>query len=122
MEKTENKININENNQNEIQEEEQEQEQEKDSTLFQNLDKAVLTLFNEPSLGLYYTQQHIRSSFPKMLYHMDSLYENRKKINDTILDINNTIRDIKEMSSLNEDFSFKMLAKIKSIGYCVNNK
>ena len=119
MEKTENKIN--ESNQNEIKEE-QEPEQEKDSTLFQNLDKSVLTLFNEPSLGLYYTQQHMRSSFPKMLYHMDSLYENRKKINDTILDINNTIRDIKEMSSLNEDFSFKMLAKIKSIGYCVNNK
>ena len=45
-----------------------------------------------------------------------------EKINDTILDVNNTIRDIKEMTSLNEDFSFKMLAKIKSIGYCVNNK
>ena len=111
----------NENNQNEIIEE-QEQEPEKDTTLFQCVDKSVLTLFNEPSLGLYFTQQHIRSSFPKMLYHMDSLYENRKKINNTILDVNNTIRDIKEMSSLNEDFSYKMLAKIKSIGYCVNNK
>ena len=109
----------NENNQNEINEE---QEQEKDTTLFQCVDKSVLTLFNEPSLGLYFTQQHIRSSFPKMLYHMDSLYENRKKINTTILDVNNTIRDIKEMTSLNEDFSYKMLAKIKSISYCVNNK
>ncbi len=114
MNKEENKIN--ENNQDEIIEE------EKDTTLFQCVDKSVLTLFNEPSLGLYYTQQHIRSSFPKLLFHMDSLYENRKKINDTILDVNNTIRDIKEMTSLNEDFSFKMLAKIKSIGYCVNNK
>ena len=56
----------NENNQNEIIEE-QEQEPEKDTTLFQCVDKSVLTLFNEPSLGLYYTQQHIRSSFPKML-------------------------------------------------------
>ena len=111
----------NENNQNEINEE-QEQEPEKDTTLFQCVDKSVLTLFNEPSLGLYFTQQHIRSSFPKMLYHMDSLYENRKKINTTILDVNNTIRDIKEMTSLNEDFSYKMLAKIKSISYCVNNK
>ena len=111
----------NENNQNEIIEE-QEQEPEKDTTLFQCVDKSVLTLFNEPSLGLYYTQQHIRSSFPKMLYHMDSLYENRKKINTTILDVNNTIRDIQEMTSLNEDFSYKMLAKIKSISYCVNNK
>jgi hypothetical protein len=111
----------NENNQNEIIEE-QEQEPEKDTTLFQCVDKSVLTLFNEPSLGLYFTQQHIRSSFPKMLYHMDSLYENRKKINTTILDVNNTIRDIQEMTSLNEDFSYKMLAKIKSISYCVNNK
>ena len=111
----------NENNQNEIIEE-QEQEPEKDTTLFQCVDKSVLTLFNEPSLGLYFTQQHIRSSFPKMLYHMDSLYENRKKINTTLLDVNNTIRDIQEMTSLNEDFSYKMLAKIKSISYCVNNK
>ena len=112
-------IKQNENDQNENNEE---QEQEKDTTLFQCVDKSVLTLFNEPSLGLYFTQQHIRSSFPKMLYHMDSLYENRKKINTTILDVNNTIRDIQEMTSLNEDFSYKMLAKIKSISYCVNNK
>ena len=117
MEKRENKPN--ENNQNE---DNDEQEQEKDTTLFQCVDKSVLTLFNEPSLGLYFTQQHTRSSFPKMLYHMDSLYENRKKINTTILDVNNTIRDIQEMTSLNEDFSYKMLAKIKSISYCVNNK
>ena len=117
MEKRENKPN--ENNQIE---DNDEQEQEKDTTLFQCVDKSVLTLFNEPSLGLYYTQQHIRSSFPKLLYHMDSLYENRKKINDTILDVNNTIRDIKELTSLNNDFSFKMLAKIKSISFCVNYK
>ena len=119
MEKKENNINNteqNSSNQKEI------EEPEKDTTLFQCVDKSVLTLFNEPSLGLYYTQQHIRSSFPKLLFHMDSLYENRKKINNTILDINNSIRDIKEMSSLNDDFSFKMLAKIKSISYCVNNK
>ena len=45
-----------------------------------------------------------------------------KKINTTILDVNNTIRAIQEMTSLNEDFSYQMLAKIKSISYCVNNK
>ena len=98
------------------------EEPEKDTTLFQCLDKSVLTLYNEPSLGLYYTQQHVRSSFPKLLYHMDSLYENRKKINDTILDVNNTIRDIREMTSLNGDFTYNMLAKIKAIGFCVNYK
>ena len=98
------------------------EEPEKDTTLFQYVDKSVLTLYNEPSLGLYYTQQHVRSSFPKLLYHMDSLYENRKKINDTILDVNNTIRDIREMTSLNGDFTYNMLAKIKAIGFCVNYK
>ena len=119
MEKKENTI----NNSNESPtNQENKEEAEKDTTLFQCVDKSVLTLFNEPSLGLYFTQQHIRSSFPKLLFHMDSLYENRKKINDNILDINNTIRDIKEMTSLNDNFSFKMLAKIKSISYVVNYK
>ena len=119
MEKKENTI----NNSNESPtNQENKEEAEKDTTLFQCVDKSVLTLFNEPSLGLYFTQQHIRSSFPKLLFHMDSLYENRKNINDNILDINNTIRDIKEMTSLNDNFSFKMLAKIKSISYVVNYK
>ena len=53
---------------------------------------------------------------------MDNLYDNRKKINDTILDVNNTIRDIREINTLNEDYAFKMLAKIKSISFCVNYK
>ena len=114
--------NANNNNKTPSNQQQVQEEPEKDTTLFQCVDKSVLTLFNEPSLGLYYTQQHIRSSFPKLLYHMDSLYENRKKINDTILDVNNTIRDIKELTSLNNDFSFKMLAKIKSISFCVNYK
>ena len=114
MEKTENKIN--ENNQNEIKEE-QEPEQEKDSTLFQNLDKSVLTLFNEPSLGLYYTQQHIQNSFPKLLYHMDNLYDNRKKMKNIMKEMDNTIRDLKEITSLNDPFSFQMLAKINSMNY-----
>ena len=119
MEKKENTI----NNSNESPTNQENKEvAEKDTTLFQCVDKSVLTLFNEPSLGLYFTQQHIRSSFPKLLFHMDSLYENRKKINDNILDINNTISDIKEMTSLNDNFSFKMLAKIKSISYVVNYK
>ena len=118
MEKSENSNNANNASENQPGME----EPEKDSTLFKCVDKSVLTLFNEPSLGLYYTQQHIRSCFGKLLFHMDSLYENRKKINDTILDVNNTIREIQEMTSLNNDFSFKMLAKIKSIGYCVSQK
>ena len=43
---------------------------------------------------------------------MNSLYENRKKINDSILDMNNEIRDIYEMISLNGDFTYNMLEKI----------
>ena len=117
MDKKENTDSNSNNNQGE-----EEQEPEKDTTLFQRVDKSVLTLFNEPSLGLYYTQQHIRSAFPKLLYYMDNLYDNRKKINDTILDVNNTIRDIREINTLNEDYAFKMLAKIKSISFCVNYK
>jgi hypothetical protein len=34
------------------------------------MDKVIITLFNEPSLGLYYTQQHIDNSFIHLLYNM----------------------------------------------------
>ena len=90
---------------------------EEEKNVFDCLDKSVLTLFNEPSLGLHYTQQHIQNSFPKLLYHMDNLYENKKKINSTLLDMDKTIKDIKELSSLNQNFSFKMLTKINNINY-----
>ena len=96
---------------------EKETENEEENKIFTYVDKSVLTLFNEPSLGLYYTQQHIKSSFPKLLYHMDNLYENKKKINNTLLDMDKTIKDIKELSSLNQNFSFKMLTKINNINY-----
>ena len=99
-----------------------EEDHVKDTTLFECVDKAVLTLFNEPSLGLYYTQQHIQSTFPKLLFYMDNLYDNRKVINNTILDANNTIRDIKEITSLNDIFTFKMLARIKNINFALKSK
>lgn len=90
--------------------------------IFDNVDKTVLTLFNEPSLGLYYTQQHIQSSFPKLLSQMDNLYDNKKKITNTLLDIDKTIKDLKEINSLNQQFSFNMLAKINALNFEVQGK
>lgn len=99
----------------------QESEKEKHE-IFEKVDNTVMTLSNEPSLGLYYTQKHIQSSFPKLLSHMDNLYDNRKQINNTILDIDKTIRDLKEITSLNEQFSYNMLAKINAMNYEVQHK
>ena len=53
---------------------------------------------------------------------MDNLYDNRKQINNTILDIDKTIRDLKEITSLNEQFSYNMLAKINAMNYEVQHK
>jgi hypothetical protein len=38
--------------------------------VFSNIDNVILTLFNEPSLGLFYTQQYIHDIFPTLLYNM----------------------------------------------------
>jgi len=38
--------------------------------VFNSIDKVILTLFNEPSLGLYYTQQHIDKSLSTLLYNL----------------------------------------------------
>ena len=90
--------------------------------IFDQVDKTVLTLFNEPSMGLYYTQMHFTKMFPKLLFNMDSLHDNRKNISNTIMDINNTIRDLNEITSLNKNFSFKILAKINALNYEIKNK
>ncbi len=86
------------------------------------MDKVLTTLFNEPSLGLYFTQQHMQNSFPTLLYNLDKLYDNRKLINNTIKDIDKTENEIREISSLNEDFSFKMLARINSLNFELQRK
>jgi len=50
------------------------------------------------------------------------MYDNRKLINNTILDVNNTENEINELVSLNEDFSYKMLAKINSLNFELQRK
>ena len=90
---------------------------EEENKIFNSVDKSILTLFNEPSLGLYYTEQHIKSAFPKILYYMDNLYDNRKKMKNVINEMDKTIRDLKEITSLNDPFSFEMLAKVNSMNY-----
>jgi hypothetical protein len=95
---------------------------EKIKVVFVNMDKVLTTLFNEPSLGLYFTQQHMQNSFPTLLYNLDKLYDNRKLINNTIKDIDKTENEIREISSLNEDFSFKMLARINSLNFELQRK
>ena len=48
---------------------------------------------------------------------MDNLYDNRKKMKNIMKEMDNTIRDLKEITSLNDPFSFQMLAKINSMNY-----
>ena len=50
------------------------------------------------------------------------MHDNRKLINNTILDINNTEKEINEIVSLNEDYSYKMLAKINSLNFELQRK
>ena len=50
------------------------------------------------------------------------MHDNRKLINNTILDINNTEKEINEVVSLNEDYSYKMLAKINSLNFELQRK
>lgn len=81
------------------------------------LDDVVKTVYNEPSLGLYFTQQHIHNSFPLVLSQLDKLHENRKKLESLINEVNTTEREVKEITGLTGDFAFNMLTKISSINY-----
>lgn len=90
--------------------------------VFESIDNIVQTLYNEPSLGLYYSQQHIHNNFPNLLFQMDRMHENRKKLDNYLLDMQGTSKELEELSSLTGDFSFKMLTLINSINFEVSKK
>ena len=56
------------------------------------------------------------------MFNMDKLHDNRKLINNTLLDLSKTESEVKEITSLNEDFSFKMLARINSLNFELQRK
>lgn len=86
------------------------------------LELVFASLYNEPSSGLFYTQQHIHNSFPILLSNMDNLYENRKRLDRIIKNIEVASQEIEEVVSLNDDFSFKMLTKLSAINYKLSLK
>lgn len=86
------------------------------------LELVIASLYNEPSSGLFYTQQHIHNSFPILLSNMDNLYENRKRLDRIVKNIEVASKEIEEVVSLNDDFSFKMLTKLSAINYKLSLK
>ena len=79
-------------------------------------------MYNEPSLGLYFTQQHIHNAFPVLLNELDKLELNRKKVEKTLKDISITERELSEITSLSNEYSYNMLTKIQAINYVVSHK
>jgi hypothetical protein len=62
------------------------------------------------------------SNLVSILITKDKLNENKKILSNTTKDINITNREITELTQLNNDFSFKMLAMISSINYELSKK
>ena len=48
---------------------------------------------------------------------MDNLYDNRIKMKNIMNEMDKTIRDLKEITSLNDPYAFEMLAKVNSMNY-----
>lgn len=93
----------------------------KKNSILESVDSVITTMYNEPSVGLYFTQQHIHNNFPLILHHLDSLADNHKKLEVIQPSIDQTIKEMDELSSLTGDFSFKMLTKIQSLLYKVES-
>ncbi len=91
-------------------------------TIMNFVNQTISSIYNEPSVGLFYTQQHIHNSFPVLLLNMDKLAENNKKLEILNNNLDQTQREINEIISLNEDFSFKMLTQLSAISYSISKK
>lgn len=79
-------------------------------------------MYNEPSLGLYFTQQHIHNTFPLILNQLDRLHDNQKSTEKILNELSTTERELSEITSLKGDWSFKMLTQISAISYLTQKK
>ena len=62
------------------------------------INKSLHTIANEPSLGLYRIQQHVRKTLPKLTDCTHSIDVSRKELNGMVYDTEFSVNTVKEIS------------------------
>eukprot|EP00828_Plagiopyla_frontata_P016498 TRINITY_DN2166_c0_g1_i1.p2 TRINITY_DN2166_c0_g1~~TRINITY_DN2166_c0_g1_i1.p2 ORF type:complete len:118 (-),score=12.21 TRINITY_DN2166_c0_g1_i1:196-549(-) len=78
------------------------------SSMFQTIIKWFLFLLNEPSLGLYYIQQHFKDSLSMILEEQKTIAKEQKKLEIANDQIARTIEEMQEIANLNSRWVSQM--------------
>lgn len=60
----------------------------------------VISLVNEPTLGLYYIQQHLKETAPLNFKNQQTIKNTQDSLNSANLDLENTIQEVKQIGEL----------------------
>lgn len=74
-------------------------------SLPETLNNFLVTLCNEPSLGMCYVQQHMKESGPQIEQTKHELKKSLEKLRHSLPDIDHTISEVQNIGKLLEDWT-----------------
>ncbi|KAL4478301.1 hypothetical protein ABPG72_009537 [Tetrahymena utriculariae] len=93
--------------------------QNKINISFKTLQKWYLVLMNEPSLGMYYIQEHNKNVVENNVEEKKELQKLNRKLLYTTEQLYNTKKELKDISKLNGEWSNNMSEYINRLGKAI---
>ncbi|CAG9327815.1 unnamed protein product [Blepharisma stoltei] len=82
----------------------------------------LISLANEPSLGLYYVQQHIKATTPLNAETQETVENAHDTMKNALPDLENTIEEVKLISELMDKWRPGMFASMQKIHETLDKK
>jgi hypothetical protein len=82
--------------------------------IINNIDAMVLQMTNEPTIGLYYVQEHIKATIPTYVELESEVESANEELRLGLMDIKHTLKETDDMGRLSDLWSPKMFYLLKT--------
>ena len=90
-------------------------------TVARSLSSYLLSCANEPTVGLYYIQEHVKVTLPSVLETDQALIQAKEKVGNALLDAKKTVQDVKEVAELTKAWSPFMITMLQETNDRLNS-
>ena len=78
-----------------------------------SLSAYLLSCANEPTVGLYYIEEHVKLTLPGLLETDQELKFTSERVKNALLDVRKTVQDVKEVADLTQAWSPFMITMLQ---------
>lgn len=87
--------------------------QRKHYSVAKSLSSYLVSCANEPTVGLYYIEEHVKVTLPSLLEVHQQLQASKESVDSALLDVRKTVQDFKEIADLTQAWSPFMITMLQ---------